>query len=459
MGQLGDGRAIELARAAIGEKDARLRAAAAEVFVLLDAGERNRAVEALIKDEVTAPAGVRLAERAQDEGVVNELAARAVATADHGLRQAIVRALGRGMPPKAVAVLQALAERDPTLETDIAQAIARSPSAVAMGALEKIASNQAKRRLALRAYFVRRSIRGERSDLLDRMLDDASRSRDAKDRTVAIPALVALGKWDLSSALDDPEPTVRRAAALAGLSVDPDRTERILLERLVKEKDPTTRIVYSCALRGGDPNGVVTTNDLIDRAQSGQADAALAALALARRVNDGPGGDQLEKKVNVLLASPVPAMRAHAALGLAKSTLPSATGKLADLYSFDVDPEVRRAAILSLSMRAWETAPIARRALEVAAKLDPDDDTRSAASRVLGGLKPSSPSLVREVAWLHAGTADGGPPPKNLMGTLVPKHGLAIPFAFDDEGFALVPGIPIGEAVVVLAPRVPGSKL
>src|SRR5262249_24120298 len=144
-----------------------------------------------------APAGVRLAERAQDEGVVNELASRAVATADHGLRQAIVRALGRGTPPKSVAVLQALAERDPSLETDIAQALARSPTAVATGAIERLASNPSKRRLALRAYFVRRQTRGETSHVLERLLDDAARSREPKDRAVAIPALVALGKWDL----------------------------------------------------------------------------------------------------------------------------------------------------------------------------------------------------------------------------------------------------------------------
>jgi HEAT repeat protein len=75
MAQLGDGRAVDLAQGAIGERDARVRAAAAEVFVLLDAttaghGDvRYRAVQALVEDEVTAPAGVRLAERAQDGGV------------------------------------------------------------------------------------------------------------------------------------------------------------------------------------------------------------------------------------------------------------------------------------------------------------------------------------------------------------------------------------------------------
>jgi hypothetical protein len=454
MAQLGDGRAVELARAAIGEKDARIRAAAAEVFVLLDAGERFRAVEALVADEVTAPSGVRLAQRVQDAGVVRALAARVVATADHSLRQEIVAALGRGTPLESIAVLQALAERDPSLETDIAQAYARSPSAGAMSALEKMVSVPAKRRLALRAYFVRRYLRGETSDRLDALLSDAARSKDPKDRAVAIPALVALGKTSFAAALGDPDPAVRRAVAVTALATgDLDAANKALLAKHATEKDDVTRVVLSGGLRGGDPDGVVTTTTLVDRAESGSADAPLAALALAERVDD-----PLLKKVEALLASPVSSIRLHTATGLAKSKLPSTIGKLADAWEFEVDPEVRRVLVAGLADNDALKTPIGRRAIELAAKLDPDGDVRSSAARVLAGYKVSSAPAVTEVAWLRAGTADGSAPPKGLTGTLVPRHGLAIPFAFDDEGFALIPGIPIGEANVVLSPRVPGGK-
>lgn len=454
MAQLGDGRAVELARAAIGEKDARVRQAAAEAFVLLDAGERFRAVEALIADEVTAPAGVRLAQRVQDAGVVRALAARVVATADHGLRQEIVAALGRGTPLESIAVLQALAERDPTLETDIAQAYARSPSAGAMSALEKMASIPSKKRLALRAYFVRRYLRSETSDRLDGMLNDAARSKDPKDRAVAVPALVTLGKTSFASALDDPDPGVRRAVAMTALAQDDlHAANKALLAKHAAEKDAVTKAVLSGGLRDGDPDGVVTTSTLIDRAESGSADAPLAALALAQRVDD-----QLLKKVDALLASPVASIRMHAATGLAKSKLPSTIGKLAGVWEFEVDPEVRRVVISGLADNNALDTPIGRRAIESTAKLDPDGDVRTAAKRVLDGYRVSSSPSVVEVAWLRAATADGSAPPKGLTGTLVPRHGLAIPFAFDDEGFALIPGIPIGEANVVLSPRVPGGK-
>ena len=44
------------------------------------------------------------------------------------------------------------------------------------------------------------------------------------------------------------------------------------------------------------------------------------------------------------------------------------------------------------------------------------------------------------------------------MGSLVRADGLAIPIAFDDDGYAIIPGLPPGEARLVLAPRLPSYK-
>ena len=284
------------------------------------------------------------------------------------------------------------------------------------------------------------------------MLETASKSRDPKDRAVGLPALVALGRVSFSSALDDPDPAVRRAVAVTANAVDPIAAHKAMLAKSSAEKDAITRVVLAGGLADGDPDGMVTTVTLVDRSESGGADAPLAALALAQRVDD-----TLLKKVDALLGSPVASVRLHAALGIAKSSLPAAIGKLANAWEFEVEPEVRRALIAGIAQNGGASTPIGRRALDLTARLDPDGDVRAAAARVLAGLKPAGAPLVTEVAWLRAATAEGGAPPKGLVGTLIPKNGLAIPFAFDDEGFALIPGIPIGEATVVLGARVAGG--
>ena len=65
---------------------------------------------------------------------------------------------------------------------------------------------------------------------------------------------------------------------------------------------------------------------------------------------------------------------------------------------------------------------------------------------------------MTEIAWLHLAGADGNAPPPNMTGALYRADGLAVPIAFDDEGFAIVPGVPPGEARLVLAPRLPAYE-
>jgi hypothetical protein len=200
---------------------------------------------------------------------------------------------------------------------------------------------------------------------------------------------------------------------------------------------------------------VVPTLTLIERAQAGGPDAPLAALALARRADE-----PLAPKVDALLASQDPVLRAHAALGLGQSREPDAVGRLARAFAWEARAPVRRALVDALAARMGDDGPAAlapsgRAMLEVAARLDPDRVTRAAARRTLLGAPLPGDLGTREVAWLRVVPAEGAALPHGMTAMLVDARGKALPFAFDDDGYALVPGVPPGEARVRLAPRLP----
>ncbi len=457
LAELGDARAGALSRTAIAESDARLRAAAGEAFVLLGAPERFKAVSALIADEATAAIGVRLAERVYNAEITKLLAARVVDHPDRELRAAGIRALGRSSDPgAALALTAAPLLADPQLGYHAMLALARSPAPNAMALVTALAGAKATAALGVRAYVVRALVRGERSDAGDDLLLRLLASREGRERALGAFGRVALGKASAASLLDDPDPRVRRAVAMASLA-RPDRvTHRALLEHAVKEKDEATRQVLAIGLVGGDPDGLVTTTSLVDRAESGGADAPLSAGALTRRAEEAN-----ERKVGQLLASKDPVLRAHAARGLAYATLPDASGRLAAAYAYETDATVRRAIVAALSARLQDaTAPARRSTLETAATLDPDGPTRQAArlGGASGSASPLGAALTTDAAWLRI-TLDGGAAPgEAYVGSLVRADGLAVPIAFDDDGYAIVPGLPPGEARLVLAPRLPSYK-
>ncbi len=76
------------------------------------------------------------------------------------------------------------------------------------------------------------------------------------------------------------------------------------------------------------------------------------------------------------------------------------------------------------------------------------------ARRALDGLPmPAGPSHD-DIAWLQLAAAPGARLPAAETATLVESDGTARPVAFDDDGYAIVPGVAPGEATVRLAPRV-----
>ena len=286
-----------------------------------------------------------------------------------------------------------------------------------MATIEAMAAVPATRRLAGRAYFVRRAVRGERSARGDALLATLAASGDGSDRAVGVEALVALGELGLVHALQDRDPRVRRAAAMGAIALGhAESTTAALTGRLAVEPDETTRYVLAVGLRDGDREGSVPTTTLLDRAQAGGPDAPLAALALARRADE-----ELTVKVDALLASRDPVMRAHVARGLAASKAPDAAGRLARAYTWEPVAEVRRALVEALAAR-WEatrTAPSVQEALELAARLDPDRVTQAAARRTLDGREPRGRAPAREIAWLRLVAAEGAALPREVTGTLV----------------------------------------
>lgn len=451
-----DSRAVEIARGFVGDTDPRVRVAATEALVALDAADAGRAVEALLlAQDGTALAGARLAERTQSDGVVKALAARAVASSDAEMRAAAVVALGHQTSDDALTALKELAV-DPMLAADVVSALGRSPNAGTRGVLEAMVATPGGRTLALRAYVIRALVRGERSAVLDRAAVDLATSRQPRDRPLGVFVRVALGALPVVTALADSDARVRRAAAMAARALDGADTPA-LLARFAVEPDALTRAVLAPALEGAvartlgprELDGVVTTRLLVERIEAGGPDAPLAAFALAARVDD-----ETRPRVAALFASRDAVVRAHVARGLGKSHAPDAIGRLAAAYRYEVDVNVRRAVVAALADRVGDRAPERIATLKLAAHFDSDRTTREAASRVVEGRPPANPRLgPMEVALVRVGTVDGEGRLPPLAGSLLGSDGFANPIVFDDDGFALAPRTPPGEARLILAPR------
>jgi hypothetical protein len=164
---------------------------------------------------------------------------------------------------------------------------------------------------------------------------------------------------------------------------------------------------------------------------------------------DGAADDRWDE----LYASRDPLIRSHFMRGLAASTAPDKSARLAAAYSFEPNPETRRVIIEALGRQGQERATQAwRHTLGLAASLDPDAGVRIAASRALLGTPlVRSPALPPEIAWISLAAAEGASMPRDVTALVVSSEALAAPLAFDDDGFALVPGVQPGRAELQLA--------
>jgi HEAT repeat protein len=452
VSEMGDARAIGDARKLLKDSEPLVRAAAGRALARLGAPDRWRATEALVGDDETAIDGVRAAMRGGDEGVAKALAARVKASSEPELRTLAIAALGRAEADEAVEALAELV-KDKILEGDAAAALARSPNPKAEVAIQSLLLTEATRRLGARAYVMRARTRDHEEEWGTNVLVALAESRDPRDRAVGQGGLVLLGKRDATPALEDPDASVRRVVATAATVDRRPQTQRALLSLSRGEPDSLVRKVEWAALLSGDDEGRIPTTRLAERAALGESDAPVAAMALAARSDEDD-----RAKIDLLLGSTDPVLRAHAARGLGNSAANDATGRLAHAFAFEVDPLVRRAIVEALASRMEDAdAPARRQVLRSSAHLDPDGAVRDAARRALAGLPLARPSANTEIAWIRLSSIDGGPPSASQGGLLLRSDGTAVPIAFDAEGYALVP-IPPGEARLLLETRLPAYE-
>lgn len=453
LAHLGDTRVASLARQVVTRSDLRLREAGARALVELGDPSRVDVVAQLLDDPASSAVGVELASLVHHARIVQKLAAIVRNTPNRALRSAAVQALGRTPDPNAAATLvipELLA--DPSVVYESLLALARSPAPNVAKLLASLSTGP-RRHLAARAWIVRSLVRGDEDAEMDRFMASLASSSQAADRALGVFARVANGRERPTAFLNDRDPRVRRSAILAGLSRPRSVDARALLDHARRETDEVTRTLLASYLFDDRGDEAVTTTFLVQRAESGAPDAAPAAYALARRTNEAS-----VERVEGLLASSDPILRAHVARGLGASSFPRAAGLLRDAYFDETDANVRRAVVAALAERTSDADTRTRREVfETASDLDPDHETATIAANALARRRP--PSLgaaamdAHEVAWLRMTQIDGQPPGSTYAGMLLRTDGVAVPIAFDEDGFALVPGLPPGEVRLVLAPR------
>jgi hypothetical protein len=194
---------------------------------------------------------------------------------------------------------------------------------------------------------------------------------------------------------------------------------------------------------------LVPTDALLELVETHGAAAPLSAYALAAR-----DGKLLRPLLSALLASSDPSLRAHTALGLARSDEASSVGLLAATYRFEPDARVRRAVVRALGARR---EPGRALTLRLARDLDPDDTTRALAGAALETEKTRQPPATPAAAWLRI--TPSVPASATPLALIELPDGLLVPAAADADGSVTLIGLPTGAISVSFAAAAPGTKL
>ena len=457
LAKKGDERALAPAKTLAKDTSPQMRLAAAQALVSLASKDAIPALKGLFTDEGTAPVAVDLTPLAEDDELVKLVAARATAHPVFGERLAAIVALSRCSSPLAAKSLGSLI-LDKTVESEAAQALGRARSSHVDPWIVAMLRSPAVRRLGARAYVLRVLRGSPRIAEADATLATLASAKDAESRSVGAFGQIALGFVGAERFFADTDAKVRTAAAMATRGKRDEDLRSTMLKLAVTEKDGAARTAFLGALSAGDPSGIVPSPLLVDRAESGDPEAPLAAYALARRSDEEP-----TEKVKRLVASRTALLRTHALMGLSESKVRDVSGRLASAYAYEPDAAQRRFLVRALAARAQDADTNVRvrtETLTLAARLDPSPEVRFLARRAGSGILVSSTrGEADEVAWLRVTGPDGGVPSEGAFtGLLLTSTGEAIPVAFDPDGYALVTAVPPGETRLLLAPRFPRDR-
>jgi HEAT repeat protein len=466
LGELGDARAREFVAKLALDGDARVRVEAVRALFRLDRGAgvafAERAFESESDPQVRAALGRVLAEGH------SPLAARAFAAllADARTRTSALKlaldlenpdfgpalarlprgddadllftALARQGGGAALARLESALAR-PEDAWSVLYALALSPDPDADASLARALGRPALRRDAVRAAALRHAVHERNVSGTTRALGALLRG-DAADRAAAAFCKTVLEPERAASLLSNGTAAEVRAAARAA---NTSEFAVILARRLAHEKDPSLRAALAVSLAEPSAAAIVPEELLVELVETGGAATYIAAYALA-----GRDSEALRPRLRQLLASDDAVLRAHVALGLARSAEPSVVGLLAELYRDETEAQVRHAIVRALAARE---EPARRRTLALAATLEPDDDARELARAALGtGSRPKSGER-RGTAWLHLAPAS-----EPSFAVLEGANDLALPFAADPDGNVTVFGLPAGNVELSLGLAAPG---
>ncbi len=414
------------------QKDASGPLRDAALDILLRGGEpsaQSHVARDLAKPERRASA-LALAARAPSA----ELAPALIKLLDTKSHEAgeLIAILGQTNADAAVTTI-ATALKAKKTRAEAALALARMPNPKAKQALSKaLTAAGAERAWAVRASALREAALGDAPNGLQRAAKGLLASKQAADRAAGAWALAALDArhgLELLGSTDE-----AAVAAAARLSTRPPLSARAC-GRLAKETSTRLRVALAACLV--DPNAAqrVPSSVLHGLVDSGGVAAPLAARALAARDDTA-----LRKKIEELLESGSPIIRAHTILGLGFSRSASALGLAERGYYRESDARTRHAVVLSLAARGES---VRARVLKRAATLDPDARVRGAARVALaaGGLSnwPSGAGTI----WAQLTGVEGAPPAVRAVGVRAPT-GLSIPLVSDPDGAVLAMGFPEG---------------
>jgi hypothetical protein len=438
-------RAAAFARELAADRDLGVRVQATRTLVLTRAPEAPARLAALLADPLGSSAALEMALEAKSEDLGATLA-RARVSDDE--REAWLAALGQSGGKAALGVL-ATTLASPELRWAAAYALALAADDDARDVLEDALRVPAQRRDAVRALALAKA-RGRDIGDLDEALSALARSRDASDRAAWAFAFAATQPERAEALVRSNDPVIVRAACR---NATHPAVAVACGERLTREKDPVLRASLALALAVPDAADRVPNRLLVELLETRGAAAHVAALALAARDDD-----ELRPRVRELLSGTDPILRAHVALGLARSAQPSSVGLLGEAYRFEVEPRVRRAIVTALAARS---EPARRVTLELASALDPDPEVRRIAREATratpsGPLNDTWPEGATEsaTAWFQLPPAPRGQEGRMLV--VDTAGGVSLPLAPDPDGTVVVARIPAGDVRKRIAAAVPG---